>query len=173
MTNNKASFWGMQFCNSTLDAAKRFVDLRQFHSFLLELWTPDLRLALLLCIPGALVATALRVWLLWHMPAGFVHGDTAAQLSTALKLLENGYLDINGKKTFLTPLLYTVSALAHIPVLYFAAILQHLFGVVLVVCTGLLTKAWFLSWRLWIVPLTVLIAINPILLWYEHTAPSL
>ena len=170
MTNNKASFWGMQFWNSTLGAAKRFVDLRQLHSFLLDLWSPDLRLTLLLCIPGALVATALRVWLLWHMPAGFVHGDTAAQLSTALKLLESGYLDINGKKTFLTPLLYTISALAHIPVLYFAAILQHLFGVVLVVCTGLLTKAWFLSWRLWIVPLTVLIAINPILLWYEHTA---
>ena len=74
------------------------------------------------------------------------------------------------KDLFLTPLLYSISALAHIPVLYFAAILQHLFGVVLVVCTGLLTKAWFLSWRLWIVPLTVLIAINPILLWYEHTA---
>ena len=104
------------------------------------------------------------------MPAGFVHGDTAQQLITPLTLLERGHFVVNSKKTFLTPLLYSISALAHIPVLYFAAAVQHLVGVLLVVVTSLLAKAWFASWRLWIVPLTVLIAINPTLLWYEHAA---
>ncbi len=69
------------------------------------------------------------------MPYGFVHGDTAQQLSTALKLVEQGFFDINPKKTFLTPLLYSISAVAHIPVLYFAAALQHFFGVLLVVAS--------------------------------------
>ena len=96
----------------------------------------------------------------------FVHGDTAQQLDTALQL-QNGHFVINSKKTFLTPLLYSLSAEARIPVAYFVAVFQHLFGVLLVV--GLLTQALFALWRLWIVPLTVLIAINPNLLWYEHT----
>ena len=103
--------------------------LRQLRSFVVSLWTPDLRLALLLCIPGVAVAIALRLWLLYHMPAGFVHGDTAQQLITPLTLLERGHFVVNSKKTFLTPLLYSISALAHIPVLYFAAAVQHLVGV--------------------------------------------
>jgi hypothetical protein len=155
---------------SILHAEGRLFHLRQLRSFVVSLWTPGLRLALLLCLPGVAVAIALRLWLLYHMPAGFVHGDTAQQLLTPLILLEHGHFVVDSKKTFLTPLLYSISALAHIPVLYFAAALQHLVGVLLVVVTGLLAKAWFASWRLWIVPLTVLIAINPTLLWYEHAA---
>jgi hypothetical protein len=104
------------------------------------------------------------------MPYGFVHGDTAQQAITGLRLVEQGSFHIDQKKTFLTPLLYSLPALAHIPVLYFSAALQHFFGVLLVVVVGLLTKAWLTAWRLWIVPLTLLIAINPILLWYEHVA---
>ena len=57
-----------------------------------EPWTPDLRLALLLCIPGVVVAIALRLWLSCHMPYGFVHGDTAQQLSTALTFIDKGSL---------------------------------------------------------------------------------
>ena len=60
--------------------------------FLRSLWTPDLRLALLLCIPGVVVALGLRLWLTYHMPYGFVHGDTAQQVVTGLKLVERGYL---------------------------------------------------------------------------------
>jgi len=81
-----------------------------------------------------------------------------------LKLVEQGIFEIDQKKTFLTPLLYSLPALADIPVLYFSAALQHCFGVLLVMIIGLLTKAWLPAWRLWIVPLTFLIAINPILL---------
>jgi hypothetical protein len=160
----------MQIWRSTLNAGKRLLDPSQFRSFLLSLWTTDLRLALLLCLPGVVIAIILRIWLTYHMPYGFVHGDTAQELSTALRLLENGKFVVHYKKTFLTPLLYSISAVAHIPVLYFAPVVQHWVGVLLVVVTGLLTRAWLSSWRVWIVPLTVLIAINPIFLWYEHTA---
>ena len=132
--------------------------------FLRSLWTPDLRLALLLCMPAVVVALGLRLWLTYHMPYGFVHGDTAQQVVTGLKLVEQGIFEIDQKKTFLTPLLYSLPALADIPVLYFSAALQHFFGVLLVVIIGLLTKAWLPAWRLWIIPLTLLIAIDPILL---------
>jgi len=113
---------------SILHVEGRLFHLRQFRSFVVSLWTPDLRLALLLCIPGVAVAIALRLWLLYHMPAGFVHGDTAQQLITPLTLLERGHFVVDSKKTFLTPLLYSISALAHIPVLYFAAAVQQATG---------------------------------------------
>ena len=90
---------------SILHVEGRLFHLRQFRSFVVSLWTPDLRLALLLCIPEVAVAIALRLWLLYHMPAGFVHGDTAQQLITPLTLLERGHFVVNSKKTFLTPLL--------------------------------------------------------------------
>ena len=160
----------MQIWPRTLTAGRRLFHPAELRSFLLSLWTPDLRLALLLCMPGVVAAIVLRLWLSYYMPYGFVHGDTAQQLSTALTLIEKGHFIINYKKTFLTPLLYSISAVANIPVLYFAGAFQHFFGVLLVVAMGLLTKAWLSSWRLWIVPVTILIAINPILLWYEHTA---
>ena len=62
-----------------------------------------------------------------------MHGDTAQQAVTGLKLVEQGIFEIDQKKTFLTPLLYSLPALADIPVLYFSAALQHFFGVLLVV----------------------------------------
>ena len=149
---------------------ERSADPDSLRGFLRGLWTPDLRLALLLCIPAVIVAVGLRLWLTYHMPYGFVHGDTAQQVVTGLKLVEQSTFEIDQKKTFLTPLLYALPALAHIPVLYFSAALQHFFGVLLVVVIGLMAKAWLPAWRLWIVPLTLLIAIDPILLWYEHVA---
>ena len=78
----------------------RLFHLRQFRSFVVSLWTPDLRLALLLCIPGVRFAIALRLWLLYHMPAGFVHGETAQQLMTPLNLLEHGHFVVDSKNSF-------------------------------------------------------------------------
>ena len=132
--------------------------------------TSDIRRALLLSLPGVAVAALLRLWLLCYMPAAFVHDDTFHILQTPAALLEGEGFILHPKKTFLAPLLYSIPALLHIPILYFISVVQHLFGVLLVLLIGLLAYAWFTSWRLWIVPLTVLIAINPVLLWYEHTA---
>jgi hypothetical protein len=136
--------------------------------FVRRRWTPDLRLALLLCLPAAAVAIGLRLWLLYYMPGAFAHDDTAQILLTPERLIERGSFDIHSKRTFLTPILYTIAALLHIPVAYFASIVQHIFGVILVFVVGLIAMAWFKSWRFWIVPLTVIVAIDPVLLWYEH-----
>lgn len=149
---------------------KRIADPPDFSRVLELTWTPDVRLALLLCLPAAVIAAGLRLWLLYYMPGAFVHGDTGQILLTPETLLERDVLLIHSKKTFLTPILYSIPAVLHLPIVYFAAIVQHVFGVLLVFVVGLLAKAWLSSWRLWLIPLTVLIAIDPVLLWYEHTA---
>jgi hypothetical protein len=138
--------------------------------FLRRLRAPDIRLALRLCLPAALVAIAVRILLLACMPAAFVHNDTGAALETAERLLARGAFALDVKKTFLAPTLYCVPALLHLPVLPFLAVVQHLLGVGLVFMTGLLTFAWLKHWRAFIVPVTLATALNPVLLWYEHTA---
>ena len=149
---------------------RRVVNPLAFEKFMEERWIRDFREALLFCLPGVAVGTVLRLWLLFYMPAAFVHTDTSQILVTPEHLLASGHFDINPKKTFLTPLVYSIPALLHIPILYFSSVVQHLFGVLLIVLVGLLSYAWFSWWRLLIIPLTIVTAINPVLLWYEHTA---
>jgi hypothetical protein len=127
---------------------------------------------LLLCLPAAAIAIGLRLWLLYHMPGAFVHDDTYQIVQTPERLLERGIFALHSKRTFLTPVLYSIPALLHLPIAYFAAVVQHVFGVLLIFVVGLLAKAWLASWRIWIIPLTVLIAIDPVLLWYEHVMLS-
>ncbi len=148
----------------------RLADPPAFRAFLRRAHTRDLRLALRLCLPAALVAIALRGWLLAEMPAAFVHNDTASIAGTASGLLSRGAFGIDGKKTFLAPLLYCVPALLHLPILPFIAAIQHLLGVASVFLGGLLVHAWFRFWRWLIVPATLLLALDPVLLWYEHVA---
>ncbi|HEY8901569.1 MAG TPA: hypothetical protein VIM61_14240 [Chthoniobacterales bacterium] len=148
----------------------RLIDPPALRRFLQRLRGPEIRLALRLCIPAAVVAIVLRAILIAWMPAAFVHNDTASALETADRLIHRGAFVLDGKKTFLVPALYCLPALLHIPVLPFLAVVQHLLGVVMVLVTGLLTFAWLRHWRLFIVPVTLLAALNPVLLWYEHTA---
>lgn len=143
---------------------------REIRAALRRACPPDLRRALLLCLPAALLAVLLRAFLLAFMPAAFVHNDTGAALETAERLLDHGAWVLDGKKTFLAPALACVPALFHVPVLPFLAVVQHLLGVLTVFGVGLLTFAWLQHWRGFIAPVTVLTALNPVLLWYEHTA---
>lgn len=130
----------------------------------------DLRDTIRLCLPAAIVAILLRAILLATMPAAFVHNDTASIVETADRLVTRGALVIEGKKTFLVPLAYSLPALVGLPILPFAAAVQHLLGVASVFVCGLLARLWFRNWRALVVPLTMLIALQPVLLWYEHAA---
>lgn len=152
------------------DWLSRLADPPAFQAFVRRVKSRDLRLALALCLPAAVLAIALRGWLLAQMPDAFVHNDTASVVETARNLLSRGAFGIDSKKTFLAPLLYCVPALLHIPILPFIAVLQHLLGVIGVFLGGLLVYAWFRFWRWLIVPATLLLALDPVLLWYEHAA---
>lgn len=130
----------------------------------------DLQTVVLLCLPAVLVAIVLRGYLLWHYPAAFTHNDTASTLETAHHLIAKVAFATEGKKTPLVPAIYCIPALLGIPILAFAAVVQHALGVLLVLVCGLLVRAWFHHWRTFVIPVTSVIAVHPILLWYEHVA---
>ncbi len=125
---------------------------------------------LVLCLPALVLAFVLRAYLIWHFPVAFSHDDSASLLETGHHLLEKSAFATEGKKTPLVPALYCIPALISIPVLAFAAAVQHTLGLVSVIVVGLLVRAWFDHWKVFIVPITTLIALHPTLLWYEHVA---
>ncbi|MEO8353130.1 MAG: hypothetical protein ABI680_15475 [Chthoniobacteraceae bacterium] len=124
---------------------------------------------LLWCLPALLIGLVLRVVLTVQMPYGFFHDDTGDFLSTPDKLLSEFEWNLHSKKTFLTPILFTLPFLVRVPALIAIPIGQHLLGLVMIVQIGLLCRLWFTHWRWFILPLTILAAINPFYLWYEHT----
>jgi hypothetical protein len=128
-----------------------------------------LRELLLWCAPALLAGAALRLLMEIRMPYGYVQFDTGDFLVTPFRLLSAHQYYIDSKKAFLTPTLFTIPFLLHIPALLFIPIAQHLMGLMEVVFAGALIRSWFPLWRWIIVPATLLIAVSPWQLWYEHT----
>lgn len=133
---------------------------------------PQLREFLWFCAPALLLGLALRVLMTWQMPYGYMQFDSADFLLTIHRFITKGALTIHGKRTFLVPLLYTLPFVLKIPALIVIPIAQHLLGLAVVLMTGVLTRLWLQPWRWVIVPLTLLMAANPNLLWFEHALMS-
>ena len=124
---------------------------------------------LLYCLPALLVGLVLRVSLCVQMPMGIYHDDTPDFLCTADRLLNEHKWQLHEKKTFLVPIAYTIPFLLPMPALVSIPIFQHLLGLGLILIIGLLCRLWFTHWKWFIVPLTCATAVNPFMLWYEHT----
>jgi hypothetical protein len=121
------------------------------------------------CLPALILGVLLRGVLLAQMPYGFIQYDSADYLWTPFRWLHKHQLVFAPKKSFLTPLFYSIPFLLHIPALIFIPLAQNLMGLLAVVLTGGLVRLWFDRWRWFIVPVTVLMATNPFAIWYEKT----
>jgi hypothetical protein len=130
---------------------------------------PRTREFLAWCLPALLVGLALRIALTMHCPYAFFHDDAPDFLTTPHVLLEEHRFELHGKKTFLVPILFTIPFLVRVPALIAIPIFQHLLGLGFILLVGLLCRLWFRFWKIFIVPLTVLTAMNPFYLWFEHT----
>jgi hypothetical protein len=130
---------------------------------------PEVREFLVWMLPALLVGLTLRVVLMAQLPHAYYHDDTPDFLTTPDKLLHEHRFELHSKKTFLVPILFTVPFLTHLPALVAIPVFQHVLGLGQIFMLGLLCRLWFRHWKIFIVPLTVLAAINPFFLWYEHT----
>lgn len=144
-------------------ASHVFARLKKF------LTAPATREFLAWCLPALLIGLALRAVLTAHLPYAYFHDDAPDFLHTPEKLFFDHELELHAKKTFLVPTIFTLPFLLHVPALIAIPIFQHALGLGIVTSIGLLCRLWSRYWRVWIVPLTVLAAINPFFLWYEHT----
>lgn len=134
------------------------------------LWRdPRLRELLRWCLPALALGLALRVALTVHMPFGFFHDDASDFLTTPDRLFHEHKFELHEKKTFLVPVLFTLPFALPAPALVTIPLAQHALGLALIVLIGALCRLWLAAWKIFIVPLTLLAALNPFYLWYEHT----
>jgi hypothetical protein len=130
---------------------------------------PRFREVLIWCVPALLVAITIRIVLAQAMPFAYFHDDTPDFVCTADKLMHEQKWELHEKKTFLVPILFAVPFALPVPTLVSIPILQHLLGLGLVLLIGALCRLWFTNWKIFIIPLTLLAAVNPFYLWYERT----
>lgn len=133
------------------------------------LTAPATREFLAWCLPALVAGLVLRVVLTAHLPYAFYHDDASDFLHTADRLFHEHKLELHAKKTFLVPILFTLPFFTGVPALLVIPAMQHLLGLGTVLLVGALCRLWLRFWRVAIVPLTMLAAINPFYLWYEHT----
>jgi hypothetical protein len=133
---------------------------------------PRLHEFLWFCVPGVTAGLIVRAWLTLAMPYGYYHPDTHDFMTTVYYLQVHHHFAVHGKTTFLTPVLYTIPFLLHIPALLLIPLGQHMRGLLLILMIGALARLWFTFWRWLIIPLTVLAAVQPAMLFWEHTLMS-
>ena len=118
--------------------------------------------------PAIVVGAALRAVLMSYLPLAYWGSDSRSYFSFTEILLTEGELSLYDKRRYLYPIfLLPVTLLPGSPLAWLAWI-QHALGLATLVPLAYLLRKTLVGWRVFIVPLTVLYAGMPILIWYEH-----
>jgi len=120
------------------------------------------------CLPALLVGLALRIAMMISMPYAFIQYDSSDFYETTYHFLEKHQFYINNRRSYLTPYLFSLPCLLPFPALITTAIVQHGLGLVATVLVGALVRLWFRWWKVAIIPITLLFAVSPMVMWYEH-----
>ncbi len=121
-----------------------------------------------LCLPALLLGAVLRISLLAAIPEAYYGPDTNSYLHTAWTLWEHGEIAITAKRRWLYPI-----ALAVVPGLpgrtvAIVPVVHHLLGVATIFAIGWVTAHVVRQPRLWVPVITLLAAVWPRAMWYEH-----
>ena len=129
---------------------------------------PLVRDALLWAIPAMIFGAVLRIVLISYLPYAWWGADSRSYYSFAHKLITEGYISLDEKRRFLYPILMVPVSLLPGSPLRWLAVLQHALGVASLVPLAYIVRKTLVHWRLWIVPVTVVFAGLPVIVWYEH-----
>ena len=145
------------------------LSMRRFSGVLrLPAQYPAVRDALLWAIPALLFGAALRLMFLHYSPYAYWGSDSRSYYDFTHKLFVDYDLSLVEKRRFLYPIVMAaVTLLPGVP-LQWVAWLQHGFGLLTLVPLAYVVRKNFSFWRWWVVPVTVVYAGLPVVLWYEH-----
>jgi hypothetical protein len=129
---------------------------------------PALREALLWALPALCLALIVRGLFLSYSPFAYWGSDSRSYYEFTHKLFDFHAISLNEKRRFLYPILLALIELLPGSILRALAALQHAFGVITLVPLAYIIRKTFVHWRWLIVPVTLLYATFPIVLWYEH-----
>lgn len=121
------------------------------------------------CLPALLVGFALRAMMATAMPFAYVQHDSIRLLVSGEEWLAGDYDLMSNNVPFLVPAFCRLAQAGPIPGLITIQLVQHALGLLQIVLAGALTRLWFTRWEVWIIPVTLVFAIHPSFLWFEHT----
>ena len=129
---------------------------------------PLVRDALLWSGPALLAGLFVRGLLLSYLPYANWNADSRSYYSFAHQLTQHGYVSLYDKRRYLYPIfLWPVSLLPGAPMRWLLWI-QHGLGLISLVPLAYLVRRTLGCWKLWIVPVTVIYAVTPAVLWFER-----
>jgi hypothetical protein len=120
------------------------------------------------CLPALLVGLVLRVAVMVSMPYAYVQYDSSDFFETAYHLVEKHQFYVHYRRSYLTAYFFSLPCLLPWPALLTIPVAQHLLGLVATVFVGALVRLWFRWWKVAILPMTLLFALSPMVVWYEH-----
>lgn len=123
---------------------------------------------LLWSIPALLFGAILRILLTSYLPYAFWNADSRSFYTFTQKFMQHGWFSLGDKRRYLYPLL--LLPISELPggVLRWLPIFQHAFGLITLVPLAYVVRKSLVFWRVWIVPITVVYAGLPLILWCEH-----
>jgi len=121
-----------------------------------------------LCLPALLVGAALRIWLLAVIPEGSYSADSPSYFETTVKLAEKHDLSVGLKRRWLYPLLLVPTPLIPPSPVRVVPFIQHAIGLVTILGVGWIVGHLTRLRMLWVPAVTMLYAVWPRILWYEH-----
>ena len=133
------------------------------------LGNPRLRELFRWCLPALIVGALLRIAVTMDMPYGYTQYDSADYLTTTRAFIKEHRLHIHSKRSFLTPVLFSLPFLLPVPALLVIPAAQHGMGLIGILITGAIVRLWFTHWKLFVIPATLLVGASPMIIWYEHT----
>lgn len=129
---------------------------------------PLLRDALLWAIPALLAGLILRLLLLHYSPYAYYGSDSRSTMGFANGVLSEFYFSINEKRRYLYPVFLLFMSILPGGTMKWVAWIQPLLGLLTVLPLAYFVRRVFTTWQWLIIPVTVLYAAMPVLIWYEH-----
>lgn len=119
-------------------------------------------------MPAVVVGFVLRAILTAYQPFAYWGSDSESYFSFAHRLLDEGIASIPAKRRIVYPLLLLPVTILPGSPLKWLVFFQHVMGLLTLIPLAYCVRKVFVGWRWWIVPVTVVYAGTPIILWYEH-----
>ena len=126
------------------------------------------RQLLLLSLPALVIGSLLRIIFFTVFPEGFFSGDSASYYEFSNQLFDHGVFELSEKRRWLYPIFLALLDALPFPAWYSVPLLQHLIGLITVVGIGWCSAQLTLHARCVVPVVTILAAIWPRMLWYEH-----
>jgi hypothetical protein len=121
-----------------------------------------------LCLPALIVGAVLRIWLLAALPEGSYSADSSSFFETTRKLALKHEFLVSHKRRWLYPLLLLPTPLIPPSPIRVVPIVQHALGLVTIFGVGWIVGNLTRFRKLLIPAVTLLYAVWPRVLWYEH-----